>query len=127
MQTVVHLRDIPVATSMTLFFNQFGSAIFLFIAQSILLNILLPRMRDIDPTLTESQIITAGATGLKSLVSGDKLRQTLIAYAKGVDATFIMSTVMAGLAILLACGVEWKSVKSKKEAEEQDEKAIGEM
>jgi hypothetical protein len=120
-QTVVHLRDIPVATSMTLFFNQLGSAVFLFIAQSILENILLSRMTDIDPTLTKSQIISAGATGLKSLVSGDELQETLIAYAKGVDATFIMATVMAGLAVFVACGVEWKSVKSKKVAEEQEE------
>jgi len=118
-QAVVHLRDIPVATSMTLFFNQLGSAIFLFIAQSILDNILLPRMADIDPALTKNQIISAGATGLKNLVSGDQLQQTLIAYAKGVDATFIMATVMAGLAIFVGCGVEWKSVKSAKLAEEQ--------
>ena len=104
---------------MTLFFNQLGSAIFLFIAQSILDNILLPRMADIDPALTKNQIISAGATGLKNLVSGDQLQQTLIAYAKGVDATFIMATVMAGLAIFVGCGVEWKSVKSAKLAEEQ--------
>ena len=121
MQTVVHLRDIPVATSMTLFFNQLGSAVFLFIAQSILENILLSRMADIDPTLTKNQIISAGATGLKNLVSGVELQETLMAYAKGVDATFIMATVMAGLAVFVACGVEWKSVKSKKVAEEQEE------
>jgi len=105
---------------MTLFFNQLGSAIFLFIAQSILDNILLSRMNDIDPNLTKSQIISAGATGLTSLISGDQLQQTLVAYAKGVDATFIMATVMAGLAVFAACGVEWKSVKSKKVAEEQE-------
>ena len=105
---------------MTLFFNQLGSAVFLFIAQSILENILLSRMADIDPTLTKNQIISAGATGLKNLVSGNELQETLIAYAKGVDATFIMATVMAGLAVFVACGVEWKSVKSKKVAEEQE-------
>jgi len=76
-------------------------------------------MADIDPSLTKSQIISAGATGLKSLVSGDQLQQTLIAYAKGVAATFIMATVMAAIAIFVACGVEWKSVKSEKLAEEQ--------
>jgi hypothetical protein len=105
---------------MTLFFNQFGSAIFLFIAQSILLNILFPEMRDIDPALTKSEIISAGATGLKNLVSEDQLRQTLIAYAKSIDGTFILATVMAAIAVFIACGVEWKSVKSPKVAQEQD-------
>lgn len=71
--------------------------------------------------LSKSEIISAGATGLKNLVSGDELEETLIAYAKGVDATFIMATVMAGLAVFVACGVEWKNVKSKKVAEEQQE------
>jgi len=76
-------------------------------------------MRDISPDLTKSEIINAGATGLKLLVSGDQLRQTLIAYARGVDGTFIMATVMAGLSVFVACGVEWKSVKSQKVAEQQ--------
>lgn len=105
---------------MILFFNQFGGAIFLFIAQSILLNILLPAMGDIDPALTKSEIISSGATGLKNLVSGDQLRQTLITYARAIDGTFILATVMAALAVFVACGVEWKSVKNKKVAEEQD-------
>ena len=111
MQTVVGLLDIPVATSLTLFFGQLGSSLFLGVAQALLLNKLLPAMQKIDPSLTSTQIIDAGATGLKDLVSGKQLADTLFAYAKGLDAAFVLPTVMGGLSVLCALGVEWKSVK----------------
>ena len=87
---------------------------FLPVAQAILLNKLLPQMQALDPSLTRDQIIKAGATGLKSLVSGESLRETLRAYVKGLDDAFILATVLSILSVFLACGVQWKSVKAEK-------------
>ena len=87
---------------------------FLAIAQTVFLNKLLPAMQDIDQSITKEDIIRAGATGLKNLVTGSELAATLVAYAKSLDAVFVMSLVMGLLSALLALGVEWKSVKVKR-------------
>jgi len=113
-QTVCDLRDIPIATALTLFFQQAGGTFFLGIAQPVLLNHLLPAMQQINPQITKAEIITAGATGLKNLVSGQQLTATLIAYAKSLNKVFIISLVMGLFAFCFAFGVEWKSVKGKK-------------
>ena len=113
-QTVCELRDIPVATALTLFFQQAGGTFFLGIAQAVLLNNLLPAMQKINPTITKTQIINAGATGLKNLVSGQQLAATLVVYARSLNKVFIISLVMGLFAFGFAFGVEWKSVKAKK-------------
>jgi hypothetical protein len=71
-------------------------------------------MQDIDPLVTKTDIIRAGATGLKGLVTGSELAATLVAYAKSLDAVFVMALVMGVLAVLLALPIEWKSIKAEK-------------
>ena len=71
-------------------------------------------MEEIDPSLDALQIVDAGATGLKDLVNPDELPELLDAYAKSLDATYQIAIAMAGLAFLMAWGVEFKSVKGKK-------------
>jgi hypothetical protein len=113
-QAVSRIRDIPIATALTLFAQQLGGTILLAGAQALLLNILLPAMQAINPAITTDDIVAAGATGLKSLVSGSDLATTLVAYAKGLDRAFLISLGGGGLALLSAFGVEWKSVKREK-------------
>jgi len=71
-------------------------------------------MQAIDPSLTIEEIIMAGATGLKALVSKDQLPALLVAYAKSLNATFHVAVAMSALAVVMACFVEWKSIKGKK-------------
>lgn len=114
MQAVVRLRDVPVATALVMFFQQLGGALFIAVGQAVFQNKLIPQMIAIKPDLTAMQIIMAGATGLKALVTPDQLPEVLVAYAKSLDATFQVAIAMAGGAFLMACFVEWKSVKGKK-------------
>ena len=114
MQAVVSLHDIPIATTLVIFFQQLGGTLFISVGQSVLENNLLPQMQAIDSSLTSSEIIHAGVTGLKGLVPGDRLPQVLIAYARSVNATFQVATAMAAIGVVIACFVEWKSVKTKK-------------
>jgi hypothetical protein len=71
-------------------------------------------MEQIDSSLNALQIVEAGATGLKALVNPDQLPEVLDAYAKSLDAVFQIAIAMAGLAFIMAWGVEFKSVKGKK-------------
>ena len=67
-------------------------------------------MQAIEPSLTAQQIIMAGATGLKVLVSKDQLPAVLVAYSKSLNATFQVAVAMSALGVGMACFVEWKSV-----------------
>jgi sugar phosphate permease len=97
-----------------MFFQQLGGALFIAIGQAVFQNRLIPQMQAIDPSLTPIQITMAGATGLKSLVSSDQLPLVLAAYANSLDGTFEVAIAMAGMATVMACFVEFKSVKGKK-------------
>lgn len=114
MQAVVRLRDVPIATALVMFFQQLGGALFIAVGQSVFQNKLIPQMILIKPDLTSMQIIMAGATGLKDLVAPDQLNLVLVAYAKSLNATFQVAIAMAAGAFVMACFVEWKSVKGQK-------------
>src|SRR5215471_7576802 len=96
-QTVVNLHDIPIATSISLLFQQLGPAIFVAVAQTVLLNKLLPQLLAIIPDLTEIQIVEAGATGLKTLVTEDQLPTVLVAYSGSLDGVFIVAAALAAV------------------------------
>ena len=113
-QAVVRLRDVPIATALVMFFQQLGGALFIAVGQSVFQNKLIPQMQQVDPSLSALDITMAGATGLKSLVPVSELPAVLVAYAKSLNATFQVAIAMAGLAAVMACGVEWVSVKGKK-------------
>jgi sugar phosphate permease len=113
-QAVSRQRDVPVATAIVMFFQQLGGALFIAVGQAVFQNKLIPQMQAIDPSLSPTQITMAGATGLKALVSPDNLPLVLAAYANSLDGTFEVAIAMAGMATVMACFVEWKSVKGKK-------------
>ena len=85
------------------------------VSQAVLLANLLPQIRAISPSLTDKQIIEAGATGLKLLVTAEQLPAVLKAYAKSVDAVFLVSAAMVALAVLASLPIEWKSTKKNKD------------
>lgn len=120
-QTILPPGDIPIATTMTLFFQLFGSTVLLGVAEAVFLNQLLVAMQAIDPSITLIKIIQAGATGIGGLVSGDKLQNALTAYAKCIGMVFIAAAALGAIAVLVACGMEWRNIKVKNnEPEEYD-------
>lgn len=114
MQAVVRLRDIPVAISICLLFQQLGQALSVAVAEAVLLNQLLPQLQMVNPDLTVQDIIQAGATGLKKLVTESQLLTILVAYANSLDVVFKVAAGLAVVACMLALGVEWKSIKKDK-------------
>jgi hypothetical protein len=112
-QTVVRLKDVPVATSVAIFSQVLGAAIFVALAQTVLLAKLLPQLQALNPNLSPAQVIQAGALGLKTLVRPDQLPAILSAYAKSVDLVFLVTAILAVIGTLSALPIEWKSLKSK--------------
>lgn len=113
-QAVVCLRDIPIATSTSVLFQQLGPVLFIAVSQSVIVNQLLPRIQEINPDLTAIDIIRAGTTGLKTLVTEAQLPTVLVSYANSLDLVFKITAGLSVVAFMLALGVEWKNIKIDK-------------
>src|SRR5437016_5984623 len=110
-QAVVCLRDIAVATSTSVLFQQLGQVLFIGVSQSVVVNQLFPAIQAMNPDLTTIDIIQAGTTGLKTLVTETQLPTVLVSYANSLDLVFKIAAGISTVAIFLALGVEWKSIK----------------
>lgn len=119
-QAVVRLRDVPIATSTSVLFQQLGPVLFIGVSQSVILNQLLPQMQAIDPNLTAMDIIRAGTTGLKTLVTEVQLPTVLVLYANSLDLVFKITATLSTVALILALGVEWKSIKTDKKTKSEE-------
>lgn len=120
-QSVVGLRDIPIATSTSILFQQLGPVLFIAVSQSVILNQLLPQMQAINPDLTALDIIRAGSTGLKTLVTETQLPAVLVSYANSLDMIFKITAGLSTIAIILAFGVEWKNIKRDKKTNNKED------
>lgn len=120
-QSVVSLGDLPLATAITLFFNQLGSSVFITVAQATILGRLLPRMQAINPNLSRQDIVQAGATGLKQLVTESQIPEVLEAYAVSVDAAFYVAAGIMAAAAVVALGVEQKKLPKEHKLDKSGE------
>lgn len=78
------------------------------------LNELLPRIQAVSPNLAATDILRAGATGLRTLVAEIQLPAVLVEYANSLDVVFKVGAAAATVAVILALFVEWKSIKNDK-------------
>lgn len=116
-QTVLPLKDIPTGTSIMIFTQTFGGALFISVAQNVFTNRLVSNLIQSVPTVNPETVITTGATKLASKIAEQDptlLPAVLVAYNSALDQTYYVSVAMAALSIFGSIGIEWKSVKGKK-------------
>lgn len=113
-QTVLKLEDVPVGTSLIIFMQTLGGALFISVAQNIFTNRLVSNLLEKVPTLDPLIVLQTGATSLKDAVNADLLPDVLLAYNDALTQTFYVSLALAALSIFGSAGIEWKSVKGKK-------------
>ncbi|MCJ1377428.1 hypothetical protein MMC17_000523, partial [Xylographa soralifera] len=113
-QTVLRLEDVPVGTSLILFAQTLGGAIFVSVAQNIFTNKLLSGIIATVPSIDPAFVLATGATSLRTAVPSKDLAGVLLAYNAALDQIFYIAVAMATLSIVGALGMEWKSVKGKK-------------
>jgi hypothetical protein len=113
-QTVLGLNDISIGTAIMLFVQLFGGAIFVSAGNNIfntrLVSNLLKQVPDLDPQI----VISAGATGLRKVVSAQDYTAVLLAYNDALIKAFQIGLILSCLSAIGAAAVEWKSVKDKK-------------
>ena len=114
-QTVLAIEDVPIGTSIIIFSQMFGGALFVSVGQNTFTNKLVSNLIEIGGGINPAQVVGAGATQITSLFHDPALlTQVLNAYNGALDKAFQVALIMACLAVFGAAGMEWKSVKGKK-------------
>ncbi|KAJ7105879.1 major facilitator superfamily domain-containing protein [Mycena epipterygia] len=112
-QTVLELKDIPVGTSIIMFSQTLGGALFISIAQNVFTNKLVSGLIANVPGVSPSLVLSAGATSLKDAVPQQFLAGVLFAYNEALVAAFYVAIAMACISLAGALIIEWRSIKGK--------------
>lgn len=107
-------NDVPIGTSICVFFQFFGGAIFLAIGENIFVSRLMSSLHTYAPSLDAATVIAAGAEGLREVVSiqdPSALEGGVMAYNVAITDTFYSVAAGAALSLFCAFGIEWRSLK----------------
>jgi hypothetical protein len=121
-QTVLSEEDIPIGTSVIVFGQSIGGAIILSVAETVFSNRLATNIRDMLGVVVSSENLLAG--GIKDVISavvgaGGSQASVIDAENKAITQAFYVGLAMAGLSIIGALTVEWRSVKKEEERRKQ--------
>ncbi|KAJ7061484.1 major facilitator superfamily domain-containing protein [Mycena amicta] len=112
-QTVLSLEDIPTGTSLLIFFQTLGGAVFVSVGQNVFTNTLVQGLVKNVPGVEPSVVLNAGATSLRSAVPSESVAAVVEAYNNAFISAFYVSTAMACMCLFGAAAMEWRSVKGK--------------
>ncbi|KAH8693573.1 major facilitator superfamily domain-containing protein [Talaromyces proteolyticus] len=114
-QACLPAPDIAIGTSIMMFAQTLGGALFIAVAQNIfqtklVSNVAAANIQGLDSAL----VLSTGATQIQTLIPKEFLPAVLTAYNSALTHTFDVAVGMACVTIIGACCIEWKSVKGKK-------------
>ncbi|KAJ7671545.1 major facilitator superfamily domain-containing protein [Mycena polygramma] len=112
-QTVLELHDIPTGTSINIFLQTLGGALFISVGQNVFQNKLLSGLVSRVPGVAPVIVFAAGATNLKNAIDPQYLPVVLEVYNNALVSAFYVSIAMASLSLLGGLIMEWRSMKGK--------------
>ncbi|KAF2663635.1 MFS general substrate transporter [Microthyrium microscopicum] len=116
-QTCLDNKDVPTGISIIFFFQTLGGAVFTAVGQNTFIDKFLKQLA-VLPGINGMAVVNTGATALRDHVPAALLPKVLVAYNYSLThGPFLVSTIVACLSIFGAMGMEWRSVKEKKNAE----------
>ncbi|KAK4446706.1 major facilitator superfamily domain-containing protein [Podospora aff. communis PSN243] len=119
-QTVLHIDDVPIASSLVVFMQTLGAAIFLSVGQSVFGNKLVTNLEaqlgGRTPDFNPADIFRtgAGATDIVSRLPQQLRVPVLEAFNDAITHVFIVSICASSLTIIGSLAMEWRSVKKAK-------------
>ncbi|KAJ7667073.1 putative MFS multidrug transporter [Mycena rosella] len=111
-QTVLSLQDIPTGTSLIMFMQTLGGALFVSVGQNVFTNKLVSGLAQV-PGVNSAIVLSAGATSLRNSVDAQILPAVLSVYNQALVSAYYVSVAMACLSLIGSLAIEWKSVKGK--------------
>lgn len=112
-QTVLDIKDVPTGTSVIVFMQTLGGALFVSIAQNVFTNKLVEYVLEYVPGLDPKIVLATGATSIQSTIPREMLSGVTLAYSDALTKTFLVSAALAAVTVIGSGFVEWKSVKGK--------------
>ncbi|KAJ8069664.1 hypothetical protein OCU04_000096 [Sclerotinia nivalis] len=113
-QTVLDISQVPTGTSVIIFVQTLGGALFVSIGQNIFTNKLSQNLAHYVPDLDPAVVLSTGATSIQKDIAPEYLAGVTISYNNALTQSFMVAAVMAALTIIGSVAIEWKSVKGKK-------------
>ncbi|KHE85200.1 MFS general substrate transporter [Neurospora crassa] len=114
-QNVLPQHLIPQATACVQFFQSFGGAVFIAVAQSVFQNGIINNLVRDAPDISPELIINSGASDIRQVLTNmgreDATNAVLGAYTLGLRNTFYISAAAAGCTFLAACCFEWRKIQ----------------
>ncbi|KAK1498575.1 major facilitator superfamily transporter [Colletotrichum tamarilloi] len=116
-QTVLPQEEVPVATACVQFFQSFGGAIMIAVAQTLFQTGLIDGVTKNAPDINPQIFINAGADQVRNILTqmgrADAIDVVLEAYMDGLRHTFYVTVACACAAFVACLGLQWKSVKKE--------------
>lgn len=94
-QAIVEPADLSTASAMALFFQLLGGAIWLAVGQALFTNKLISDLRA-RPSINAAQVVAAGATELRTLLSGEDLDYAIESYMAGLKDAYAVGIALGG-------------------------------
>lgn len=114
-QTVLPRKDTSVGVALLFLCQSLGGTIFASAAQNILDSHLISNLQAANLPISPAEIVNAGATNLRGLVSAKDLPILLVAYNDAITkGALLISVVTASLVVLGAVVIPWRSTKKGK-------------
>jgi hypothetical protein len=113
-QNVLDISQVPIGTSVIIFVQTLGGALFVSIGQNIFSNRLVSGLAKYAPGIDPNIVLTTGATSIQQTIDKSHLAGVTLAYNNALTHAFLVAACMASLSIIGASVVEWKSIKGKK-------------
>ncbi|KAL7629499.1 MFS sugar transporter [Parahypoxylon ruwenzoriense] len=112
-QTVLDIRDVPTGTSIMVFVQTVGGALFVSVGQTVFTNKLLSELATLVPSLDPRVILTAGATNLQRIISPADIPNVALAYSNALTTAFVVGTALTAFTVFGSATIEWRSVKGR--------------
>ncbi|TVY38445.1 Aspyridones efflux protein [Lachnellula occidentalis] len=113
-QTFLDISQVPVGTSVIIFVQTLGGALFVSIGQNVFANKLVEGLAKYAPTVDPALVLSTGATSIQKSIDPSVLPGVTMAYNSGLTEAYLVATIMASFTIIGSLAIEWKSVKGKK-------------
>ncbi|KAF7316043.1 Major facilitator superfamily transporter [Mycena indigotica] len=110
-QAVLPLEDIPTGTSVVMFLQTLGSALFISVGTNVFTTNLVSGITRSVPGISPLAVVSAGATDLRHIVDPRYLPAVLEVYNHALTKAFEVSIVLGGLSLFGAALMEWRNIK----------------
>ncbi|KAE9381430.1 putative HC-toxin efflux carrier [Stipitochalara longipes BDJ] len=113
-QTVLDISQVPVGTSVIIFVQTLGGALFVSVGQNVFTNKLVTDLAKYAPSIDPKIVLSTGATSIQQTIAKSALPGVTLAYNNALTHAFLVAAIMAAFTFIGSASIEWRSVKGKK-------------